>query len=179
MRTSQVILLLIASLSIALANQCKPVFAPGITDTNVCHNVYEVQNSWWLPEAYISNAVCACSGIPTYSPEANCIRQFLSTRINDKTRYTPAFRQKMAEEKIKYENHPIVDFINYKALVIREFVPMIYKDHQDAYSQCCCKGTPAFFQSWEAVATIKMPTCGMVVESIKLFGSCSARAGTW
>jgi len=179
MRTSQIVLLFIASLTAVLANKCVPLYSPGITDTNVCHSVYEVQNSHWLPEAYIHNAACACAGIPTDSMEANCIRKFLATRINDKSRYTPAFRQKMAEAKVKYENHPILQFVSYKAMVMSEFVPMIYKDHQDAYSQCCCPGTPAFFASWEAVATVKVPTCGMVVQSIKLFGSCHNRPGFW
>jgi hypothetical protein len=178
MRT-QLVLLVLACATVALANQCRPVFSPGVSDTNVCHNVYEVQNSYWLPEAYIDNAVCACSGIPTYSYEANCIRQFLATRINDKSRYTPAFRQQMAEAKTKFNAHPLLDLISYKAFVMRDFVPKIYEDHQDAYKQCCCTGTPAFFASWEAVATVKVPTCGLVVDSIKMFGSCHGKAGTW
>lgn len=173
------VVLAIAANAVAAANTCKPKYSPGFLDTNQCHLVYEVENSYWLPDSYVDNAVCACSGLPTTSYEGNCIRQFLATRMRDSTRYTPAFRQEMAAAKNNYNAHKILQFFDYKAFVMSKFVPLVYEDHVDAYKQCCCPGTPAFFASWDMVATIKVPTCGLVVKAIEMFGSCHQTPGRW
>lgn len=179
MKTCYITLLIASLFCCAFSNTCSPAFSPGFTDTSICETTYGVKNEYWLPDSYIHNAVCACEGIPTSSYEANCIREFLVTRINSKSRYSDSFRQEMADAKQSFAQHPIANLVSYKSLVISKFVPIVYEDHQDAYKQCCCPGTPAFYDSWKAVATVDVPTCGMVVQSIDMFGSCHKTPGAW
>lgn len=95
------------------------------------------------------------------------------------TKYNETFRQAMISEKSLYNLHPIDDLVTYKDYIIDNFVPMIYADHQNAYKECCCPGHPAFYDSWEAVSTVDVPTCEMVYEAIITFGSCHNTPGSW
>lgn len=165
--------------SFVISQTCTPVYSPGYNDTSICAQIYEVENSNWLPDAYIHNAVCACQSIPTTSYQGNCIRQYLATQLTNTTKYSDSFKQEMAEQKENYLAHPYEDLVAYKEFIIDTFVPMIYADHQNAYKECCCVGTPAFYDSWEAVCTVDVPTCPMVYESIITFGSCDATPGSW
>ncbi len=158
---------------------CEFAFYPGYSNVSICSLTYQQQNSWWLPEAYIYNANCACSTIPTDSNTANCIRQFLVFRMNDQSRYNTTFKNKLADMKKEYNEHKATHAAIYKEYIVKHLTPMIYQDHHDAYDKCCCKGTPAFYAAWEAVTTVKMPTCTSVKDSIQLFGSCSKHPGRW
>lgn len=169
---------LFAFMAVAMRDGCDPIYSPGVRDADVCHDTYLDDNDW-LPEAYRRNADCACSTIPMDSDTAACIREFLSNSINDESKYSSDFKDKMMEEKEKYEENKITGLIGYKAFIADEFVPKIYKDHQDAYKQCCCEGEPAAYPAWIGVATVPMPTCGSVKASILLFGSCGNKPGKW
>jgi hypothetical protein len=158
---------------------CTYAFYPGYSDVTICETTYNDENSWWLPDAYVYNAECACAYIPTKSDTGNCIRQFLVTRINDETRYNAEFRQEMADQKEEYNSNPVQNLVAYKTFILNNFTPMIYQDHQDAYSECCCVGGPAFYAAWEGVTTVPMPNCQSVVTSIEVFGSCSDHPGQW
>eukprot|EP00330_Aristerostoma_sp_ATCC50986_P001417 CAMPEP_0114578678 /NCGR_PEP_ID=MMETSP0125-20121206/3188_1 /TAXON_ID=485358 ORGANISM="Aristerostoma sp., Strain ATCC 50986" /NCGR_SAMPLE_ID=MMETSP0125 /ASSEMBLY_ACC=CAM_ASM_000245 /LENGTH=102 /DNA_ID=CAMNT_0001768929 /DNA_START=276 /DNA_END=584 /DNA_ORIENTATION=+ len=99
--------------------------------------------------------------------------------MDNYTKYPESFRQAMADQKQEYEQNPLTGLIGYKKYVIDNFTPLIYDDHKDAYSQCCCEGTPAFYASWVGVTTVPMPTCGSVEAAIDLFGSCDNTPGHW
>jgi hypothetical protein len=159
--------------------QCEFAYYPGFSQVSICSQIYDKENSWWLPDAYIYNAQCACSTLPTNSNTANCIRQYLVERLRDQTRYNATFRNEMAEWKKKYNKDKILHWPGYKEFLIKKFTPLIYEDHDNAYYDCCCKGRPAFYASWEAVVTIKMPTCLSVRDAIDVFGSCSNHPGRW
>jgi hypothetical protein len=38
------------------------------------------RNDWWLPDAYVNNATCACQTTPD-EPRANCVRKVLQARL--------------------------------------------------------------------------------------------------
>ena len=135
------LLVLITFLGIELVSSmdttCKYKFYPGYTNTTVCDHIYEEENGWWLPEAYIYNAKCACLTIPTDSDSANCIREFLHRRLLDPQIYTEEFKLKMAGLKRHYlrDSDKLSD--PYHRFILDKFTPLIYQDHFDAYKQCC------------------------------------------
>ncbi|HEX3437636.1 MAG TPA: DUF4157 domain-containing protein [Pseudacidobacterium sp.] len=130
-------------------------------------------NSWWLPLAYVDNATCACSTTPG-APEYNCIRKFLQDRMASAS---PALKALAASKKGLESSLNPIDIAEYKKFVVDNLTPVIFKDHVDAYASCCCPSGPAPFPAWVGVTTVPLPTCSMVGESIRWFGSCHGTPG--
>lgn len=132
-------------------------------------------NSWWLPNAYVNNATCACTETPD-STTANCIRKTLQ----DKMAATPTSVKSAAKAMKAHDNYFSTDYATkYIPFVIRHITPRVYRDHVDAYRSCCCSAGPAPYSSWVGVTTTPVPLCSMVGASIRLFGSCHGTPGTW
>ncbi|MEU2175248.1 MULTISPECIES: eCIS core domain-containing protein [Nocardia] len=147
---------------------CRPATGIGNTDCGT----YAMEN-WWLPQAYVHNATCACQETPN-DPKANCIRKFLQDRVSRVNR----------EKKVEAAHwlgalmtgHVSKGaYINYVQL---NLTPMIYQDHVDAYGTCCCPAGPAPLAAWRGVTTIPLP-CSLVGWSIRQYGSCHATPGKW
>lgn len=129
-------------------------------------------NSSWLPDAYVTNATCACTDTPD-SPTANCVRKFLQDRLAA----TPADLKRDAYLAKKAK--PITGEMIYNAFVQAYLTPRIYQDHEDAYSNCCCPCGPAPYWSWVGVTTVPIPACSIVGAAIRRFGSCHCTPGAW
>ena len=131
----------------------------------MCDNIYLERNSYWLPEAYLNNAKCACSSLPDDDPQAKCIRQFLGQKLE--TSYSQEFKSKWQGLKNEKKDRSFN----------KEYVPRIYDDHVQAYTKCLCKGKPAFFYAWLGVSCVDLRFCGLVKSAITTFGSCDN--GIW
>ncbi len=148
---------------------CTP--AAGTLPTNC--SAY-IRNSWWLPMAYVNNATCACQETPN-SPTANCVRKSLQDRMAA----TPGWLQVLAAgEKVNDNPANPQLYAAYQAFVQIFLTPRIYRDHVDAYRNCCCPSGPAAYPAWIGVTTVPMP-CSAVGWSIRQFGSCHGTPGRW
>lgn len=131
-------------------------------------------NSWWLPWAYVNNATCACTSTPD-SPTANCVRAFLQRRLAAAPR---AIKIAAAMQKSNdVPNAP--QYAAYQAFVQTLLTPLIYRDHVDAYQQCCCPCGPAPYPAWIGVTTAPIQPCSLVGYFIRQFGSCHCTPGAW
>src|SRR5581483_11064255 len=101
---------------------------PGAGITNSTCSAY-LSNLWWLPNAYVNNATCACTATPNVAT-ANCVRKFLQDRLAA----TPTWLKVMAasQKPLETANPPA-----YLAFVQSFLTPRIYQDHVDAYRACC------------------------------------------
>jgi hypothetical protein len=133
------------------------------------------QNSWWLPDAYVHNATCACKATPNDSA-ANIIRAVLQQRLEN----TPdSLKKRMEQAKTAMKNHTISKR-KYRKLVKQYLTPVIYNDHVIAYDTGNCKGDPACYFAWKFVTTRYAGGCGMVYFFIRWGGgSCSGKWGKW
>jgi len=145
--------------------ECTP--GAGIPNTNC--GAY-LSNNWWLPLAYVNNATCACRETPN-EPTANCVRKFLQDRLA-----AAPFWLKAAA--VAQKTQEIVNPVGYQAFVQAFLTPQIYRDHVDAYRNCCCPSGPAPYPAWIGVTSVPLP-CPIVGESIRQFGSCHGTPGTW
>jgi uncharacterized protein DUF4157 len=146
---------------------CTP--RPGIPN-DPAHCTAYLRNSWWLPNAYVNNATCACLTTPN-APTANCVRQVLQDRLAA----TPSsFKRTAAGMKALESTMPAA----YEAFVQTVLTPVIYDDHIIAYSSCCCPSGPAAYASWIGVSTVPLP-CSTVGWAIRTFGSCHGTPGAW
>jgi hypothetical protein len=131
------------------------------------------KENWWLPEAYWRNATCACQETPDV-PTANCVRKFLQDRLGK------------VDQQVKIDASLMLGGLRMKVVSLDEYInyvqlnltPIIYKDHVDAYAECCCPGKPAPLEAWRGVTTIALP-CAVVGEAIRQTGSCSNTPGKW
>ncbi len=147
---------------------CTP--KPGIKNSEC--DAY-VKESWWLPEAYVHNATCACQETPNV-PTANCMRKFLQDRLGQ------------VDREVKVEaSHWLgalmtrrVSKSEYVNFVQLNLTPIIFKDHVDAYRDCCCPSGPAPLEAWRGVTTFALP-CAGVGAAIRQFGSCHGTPGEW
>ncbi|MFL6076574.1 MAG: hypothetical protein ACJ73S_24540 [Mycobacteriales bacterium] len=148
--------------------ECVP--QPGIPNSDC--GKYAKEN-WWLPEAYVHNATCACQETPDVLT-ANCVRKFLQDRLDQ---VDQGLKTKAAEYKGALMTRRISkeEYINFVQL---ELTPIIYRDHVDAYSQCCCSSGPAPLAAWRGVTTLALP-CSLVGEAIRQTGSCHGTPGNW
>jgi hypothetical protein len=146
-----------------LREECIP--APGLTNTSC--SAYAA-NGWWLPAAYVVNATCACKATPN-SPTAECVRKFLQRRLAA----TP-MALKLSAAAAKSLPMPA-----YLAFVQSVLTPRIYRDHVDAYRQCCCPSGPASYPSWIGVTTVPIVPCSVVGHFINRYGSCHGTPGKW
>lgn len=146
--------------------------APSISPSLSNCSAY-VANAWWLPLAYVNNTTCACLTTPN-SPTANCVRKFLQDRLAA----TPGILQvAAAAQKAQYENPK--DYGIYQAYVQTAMTPQFYKDHVDAYAQCCCPCPPAPYWAWIGVSSVPIQPCNIVDLSIRYVGSCHCTPGAW
>jgi hypothetical protein len=148
--------------------ECTP--KPGIQNSD-CGGY--ARENWWLPQAYVHNATCACQETPN-EPTANCVRKFLQDRLGQvdqelKIRASHWLGALLTRRVSKDQ------YINFVQL---ELTPIIYKDHADAYSECCCTSGPAPLPAWRGVTTFALP-CSIVGESIRQYGSCHGTPGRW
>jgi hypothetical protein len=159
-----------AGATTAAASSCTP--APGISNS-VC-GAYAA-NSWWLPMAYVKNATCACTTTPNL-PKYQCIRKFLQDRLAA----APASLKSAAAARKPLEASPNpVDWVLYKQWVIDNLTPVIYRDHVDAYSSCCCPSGPADYEAWIGVTTVPPLSCDLVGLEIMVFGNCEGKRTEW
>lgn len=128
-------------------------------------------NSWWLPLAYVNNTTCACQTTPNV-PTANCVRKFLQDRLAATPRWLKvmAFSQKPLDNPATYTQ--------YQAFVQAFLTPRFYRDHVDAYRNCCCPSGPAPYPAWIGVSSVPLP-CAAVGWSIRQYGSCHGTPGRW
>jgi len=151
-----------------LAANCRP--AAGLPPT-VC-GIYAA-NSWWLPDAYVNNATCACSMTPD-EPKANCVRKYLQDSLvaTPTTIKTEAARRKALSTTSAWEAQ------KYQVYVQTDLTPRIFMDHWLAYRTCCCPSGPADYPAWIGVTTVPL-SCSQVWWSIRWFGSCNGTPGFW
>lgn len=71
-----------------------------------------LRNIWWLPNAYVNNATCACETTPD-SPTANCVRKFLQDRLAA----TPLWVKAMATAQKINDNPALPTYPDYIAFV--------------------------------------------------------------
>ena len=147
---------------------CTP--RPGLTPSLGNCAAYAA-NAWWLPDAYVVNATCACLATPN-SPSANCVRQTLQTRMAA----TPT-ALKLAAAAAK--GTAWLDPSGYQLFVQTALTPRIYADHVAAYAGCCCPSGPAPYPAWIGVTTVPIPVCDIVGLTIRWFGSCHGTPGAW
>ncbi len=143
---------------------------PGIS--NSACSAYAA-NSWWLPQAYVQNATCACLETPNV-PTANCVRKSLQDRMLA----TPGWLKMLAATQKPNDNPMLPTYAAYQAFVQASLTPTIYQDHVDAYAACCCPSGPAAYPAWIGVTTVPLP-CAAVGAAIMQFGSCHGTPGTW
>jgi hypothetical protein len=72
---------------------------------------------------------------------------------------------------------PALDPTSSALFVQTVLTPRIYRDHRDAYHNCCCAGPPAPYPAWIGVTTVPL-SCEAVRLSIFQFGSCSNDPGS-
>jgi outer membrane protein OmpA-like peptidoglycan-associated protein len=150
-----------------------PTCTPGTGIPNTVCSAYAA-NSWWLPQAYVGNATCACSTTPNIS-EYNCIRKFLQDRLAA----APPTLKTLAASQKHLESGDTLEFLAYEGFVLDNLTPIIYKDHVDAYRSCCCPSGPAPYAAWKGVTTVPLVNCSLVGEAIKWTGNCRGTPGTW
>jgi hypothetical protein len=133
------------------------------------------QNSWWLPDAYVHNATCACKATPNDSA-ANIIRAVLQQRMEN----TPdSLKRLMQQRKSDLKNH-VISKRKYRKLVKKDLTPLIYCDHKIAYCKAGCCGDPAPYYAWKFVTTRYAGGEKMVYFFIRWGGgSCSGKWGKW
>ncbi len=144
-------------------DSCDP--ASGYSDRN-CSAYWK--NSWWLPFAYANNATCACQTTGN-SPTAKCVRKSLQDKLSatpTKLKFTAAAMKRTAEP-------------TYSLFVQSVLTPRIYKDHVDAYNECCCPSGPAPYWTWVGVTTVPIQPCSLVGTAIRQYGSCHGTPGRW
>ncbi len=126
------------------------------------------ENAWWLPDAYLHNATCACLVTPD-EPKANIIRKKLQEYLVN----TPIEVKKQAEIQKNKLLQKKISKKNYNRYVKKILVPLIYKDHVAAYKKAACKGDPAPYLAWKLIATKRVKDCHLIKISIDcLGGSC-------
>ncbi len=152
-----------------VANNC--VVGPGKLNTDCA--AYAT-NSWWLPFAYVNNATCACTTTPN-SPKYNCIRKFLQDRLAA----APTWLKTLAVSQKVNDVFGTPQYTAYQTFVQTFLTPVIYRDHVDAYSSCCCPSGPATYPAWIGVTTTPIPSCSLVGWTINQFGNCEGTPGTW
>jgi len=149
---------------------CRPV-VKGYADKTSCLN-YTRYYSDWLPDIYIYNVQAACRVTPE-EPSANCVRQYLQDRLTqfpvDQIDLLRSLKKQYASGAISRQD--------YDRALNEPLTQRIYRDHQEAYKQCCCIGTPAPYWSWQLIATVKW-TPWMIDSGIRFLGSCHHR-GYW
>jgi len=147
---------------------CTP--KPGIENSEC--DAY-VKENWWLPEAYVHNATCACQETPNV-PTANCVRKFLQDRLGQVDREVKVeaahWLGALLTRRVSKS-----EYINFVQL---NLTPIIFKDHVDAYRDCCCPSGPAPLEAWRGVTTFALPCAGVGV-AIRQFGSCHGTPGEW
>lgn len=131
-------------------------------------------NSAWLPDAYISNAECACLKTPNDS-QANRIRKALQMRLNA----TPDSIKQLAQKKKEAYTSKQISKRRYRKFVLSTLTPLIYSDHVLAYRLAGCKGDPAPKWAWRKVTTM-FYSSSLIWFSIRcLGGSCSGCTCKW
>lgn len=140
----------------------------GIPNTNC--GAYQ-DNAWWLPQAYVINATCACKATPN-QPSANCVRKLLQDRM----KATPASLKWLAASQKTLElGAPLAS----QYFVQTTLTPQIYYDHVYAYAACGCPSGPAPYPAWIGVTSVPIPSCDAVGATIRYFGSCHGIPGYW
>eukprot|EP01127_Copromyxa_protea_P019510 TRINITY_DN6356_c0_g1_i1.p1 TRINITY_DN6356_c0_g1~~TRINITY_DN6356_c0_g1_i1.p1 ORF type:complete len:177 (-),score=26.40 TRINITY_DN6356_c0_g1_i1:17-547(-) len=164
--------------SLALAHECaQNCTIVGNATKDQC--VYYEQNMDWLPTAYVKSATCACTGAKGLwddgwnSPTSHCVRNFLLAghrAIND------TFKAEMRAKKEKY-CVPAICNPEYLFWIEKNWVPIAYKVHVDAYRHCCCPKGPAPFWSWQALMLNYegIVGCPLIVTAIEGFGKCGCQ----
>ena len=143
---------------------------PGIENSEC--DAYAKEN-WWLPEAYVHNATCACQETPNVAT-ANCVRSFLQDRLGQVDREVKVEASHWLGALLTRRVSKS-EYINFVQL---NLTPIIFKDHVDAYRDCCCPSGPAPLVAWRGVTTFALP-CAAVGAAIREFGSCHGTPGEW
>ncbi len=157
---------------------CPSTSCPGIPNTTC--SLYAA-NAWWLPDAYVNNATCACRETPNH-PTAKCVRKVLQDRL---TATPVSVKRRAAREKVAFFRRariigPGPALVPYNAYVVANLTPRIYRDHVVAYRTAGCPSGPAAYPAWIGVTTVPIPSCPLVGASIRYGGgSCSGRIGHW
>lgn len=143
---------------------------PGAGISNSTCSAYAI-NSYWLPQAYVNNATCACKVTPNV-PTANCVRKFLQDRL---AAAPTSLKVAGASMKVIEATNPVL----YQGFVQSALTPTIYKDHVDAYRSCCCPSGPAPYVDWVGVTSIPFQPCQLVGWFIERYGSCTGATDHW
>lgn len=164
-----------------------PAWTPLTPSEKNC-TIYESERHW-LPDAYVTNATCACTNTPD-SKEMNCIRGYLQDLLINvdgefkkraadiKKKNAHNIWQMMAPLGIGWLQHlQTVDPEHIKrqlelARFMNEFTDMIYGHHVLAYKMCGCSSGPAPRLTWDLVTRRASPFCKLIEWSIDGFGEC-------
>ncbi|MDX1382334.1 MAG: hypothetical protein R3190_01760 [Thermoanaerobaculia bacterium] len=130
-------------------------------------------HSDWLPDAYVTNATCACETTPDQDT-SNCVRGLLQEALTD---IRPDLRHEALTRKRQLRDDG--DRIRYDEWVVEHLTPVIYQWHRAAYESCCCTHGPAPYDDWIGVTTVEIRDCAVIEEAIDVFGSCHGTPGRW
>jgi hypothetical protein len=159
---------------IGLSQLENATFDKGLPPSQMTCEIY-LKHEDWLPDAFITNAVCACLKIPD-EEGANIIRQVLIQRLDSVNSMTKAesilMKRSFAKKEIsKYE---------YNKYVKSVLTPIIHRDHVIAYDLAGCEADPAPYFGWKQITTREVKNCSLIWFSIRYFGgSCSGKWGRW
>jgi hypothetical protein len=165
---------ILVSITYAVAQESIESNDVGVPPSIEICGIYSAHNEW-LPDAFITNAECACLKIPN-NPEANIIREVLIARLD-------SVDLLLKDEAVKMKSLLVAKEISrfkYNKYVKSQITPIIYRDHLIAYQQAGCSADPAPYFGWKQITTKRIKNCNLVWFSIRFFGgSCSGRWGNW
>ena len=143
-----------------------------LNDSKICN---EYRQFLWLPNAYLANAFCACTSIPTDSQSA-IVRHFLIESLNK----TDSIIVKHFALTKELFNHSKIKKRKYKRHIKKEIVPMIVKHHREAYQSAGCSSGPASYGILKIACLHEFKNCKRMIRRGLFFGgSCHHKRGAW
>jgi hypothetical protein len=156
------------------AQDNKQIVFDGIPPSELTCGIYSKHEDW-LPDAFITNANCACLKIPD-DQESNIIRLVLIQRLDS----VDIEVKKGAIEMKRSLSDKEISKSKYNRYVKSVITPIIHKDHIIAYDLAGCKADPAPYFGWKQITTREVKNCRLIWFSIRYFGgSCSGKWGRW
>lgn len=132
-------------------------------------------HSYWLPDEYMANALCACGYLPLDSA-AKVVRRFLIQALDTAADTLKILGKDMKTALVSGS----ISKKEYTRFVKKYIVPKIYADHVAAYRAAGCTSGPAPYWEWRVACTHRFKDCEkMVKRNLQFGGACNKKSGQW
>lgn len=130
---------------------------------------YYIDNQDWLPPKYAYATHCVCSNDALDSAPYQCVRKQLQI-IHDAT-FSDAFKS-VARQKLSDYTNNVISEGEYDAWSDSQFGGTVKRIHDQAFSNCCCLGTPASDYWWHGIFVWPAEPCFAIRTGQELLSAC-------